>query len=237
VLDATAERGEVREGGFPEVKDTLEEACKSGLLLRGNGDGAVEGVDDHAGVRDTLGGELALVVAEAEAELVGKAVPSGLSLGAPGGTGGARADWALAVEASTGRVGGGLGDEDGVVNPDGAVERSRLEAAAVERGKLGGTVRGGRGAPGAGRRRRRRGALDATHEHVEGGAGVALSEVGGSEAADEAVDAKTAHGLVAEAEARGGATSRQSWTTWPCSSMAKTRVQKGLPVQPEKILR
>ncbi len=41
------------------------------------------GVDDHAGKGDTLGGELALVVAEAETELVGQAVPSGSR--APGG--------------------------------------------------------------------------------------------------------------------------------------------------------
>jgi hypothetical protein len=113
------------------------------------------------------------------------------------------------MEAIAGRVGGGLGDEDGVIDPDGAVKRGRLEAAAVERGKLGRTVRGGRGAPGAGRRSRRRGApseetLDAAHEHVEGGTGVSLAEVGGSEATDEAVDTKTAHGLVTEAEARGG---------------------------------
>jgi hypothetical protein len=31
-----------------------------------------------------------------------------------------------------------------------------------------------------------------------------LAEVGGSEATNEAVDTKTAHGLVTEAEARGG---------------------------------
>jgi hypothetical protein len=154
-----------------------------------------------------LGRKLALVVTEAEAELVSEAVPSGL--GAPGGAGGAGADRALAVEASAGRVRGGLGDEDGVVDPDGAVKRSRLEAAAVEGGKLGRTVRGGGEAPGAGRRRGVRGApgkktLNATHEHGEGGAGVSLAEVGGSEATDEAVDTKTAHGLVTEAEARGG---------------------------------
>ena len=89
MLDATAKGGEVREGGFPEVEETLEEARKAGLLLRRNGDGAVEGVDDHASIRDTLGGELALVVAEAEAELLSEAVPSGL--GAPGGAGGAGA--------------------------------------------------------------------------------------------------------------------------------------------------
>ena len=149
MLDATAKGGEVREGGFPEVEETLEEARKAGLLLRRNGDGAVEGVDDHASVRDTLGGELALVVTEAEAELLSEAVPSGL--GAAGGAGGAGADRALAVEASAGRVRGGLGDEDGVVNPDGAVKRGRLEAAAVKGGKLGRTVRGG------GRRRERGG--------------------------------------------------------------------------------
>ncbi len=44
-------------------------------------------------------------------------------------------------------------------------------------------------------------ALDGTHQSVEGGARVALAKVGGGEAANEAVDAKTAHGLVAETEA------------------------------------
>jgi hypothetical protein len=46
-------------------------------------------------------------------------------------------------------------------------------------------------------------ALDSSHEGVERGAGVALPEVGGGETADETIDAKNAHGLVAEAEARG----------------------------------
>ncbi len=44
---------------------------------------------------------------------------------------------------------------------------------------------------------------DGTHESVERRAGVALSEVGGGEAADEAVDAEAVHGLVAQAKARG----------------------------------
>jgi hypothetical protein len=44
-------------------------------------------------------------------------------------------------------------------------------------------------------------ALNGAHEGVEGGAGVALPEVGGGKAAHEAVDAEATHGLVAEAEA------------------------------------
>jgi hypothetical protein len=48
------------------------------------------------------------------------------------------------------------------------------------------------------------GALDAPHEHVKRRAGVALAEMSGSEAADEAVNAETAHGLVTETEARVG---------------------------------
>jgi hypothetical protein len=44
-------------------------------------------------------------------------------------------------------------------------------------------------------------ALNGTHEGVEGGAGVPLSEVGGGKAAHEAVDAEATHSLVAEAEA------------------------------------
>ena len=50
-------------------------------------------------------------------------------------------------------------------------------------------------------------ALDAAHQSVEGGAGVALAEVGGGETADEAVDAEAAHCLVAQAEARPGVAS------------------------------
>ena len=43
--------------------------------------------------------------------------------------------------------------------------------------------------------------LTASHEGIEGGARVALAEVGSREAAHEAVDAESAHGLVAETEA------------------------------------
>ncbi len=39
------------------------------------------------------------------------------------------------------------------------------------------------------------------HEGVEGGAGILLPEVGGGEAANEAINAEATHGLVAEAEA------------------------------------
>ena len=43
--------------------------------------------------------------------------------------------------------------------------------------------------------------MDSTHEGVERRASVALPEVGGSEAADNAVDAEATHGLVAQAKA------------------------------------
>ena len=49
--------------------------------------------------------------------------------------------------------------------------------------------------------------LDGAHHSVEGGSGVALAEVGGGEAAYEAVDAEAAHGLVAQAEAGPGVAS------------------------------
>ena len=43
--------------------------------------------------------------------------------------------------------------------------------------------------------------MDSTHEGVERRASVALPEVGGGGAADNAVDAEAAHGLIAQAEA------------------------------------
>ena len=43
--------------------------------------------------------------------------------------------------------------------------------------------------------------LNGAHEGVQRRAGAALAEVGRGEAADEAIDAETTHGLVAQAEA------------------------------------
>ena len=51
------------------------------------------------------------------------------------------------------------------------------------------------------RRPARKETLDAAHEGVEGGAGVALAEVSRSEPPHKAVDAETAHGFVTQAEA------------------------------------
>jgi hypothetical protein len=45
------------------------------------------------------------------------------------------------------------------------------------------------------------GALDASHKNVERGTGVALTKVSRREASNETVNAKSAHGLVAKAEA------------------------------------
>ena len=97
----------------------------------------------------------------------------------------------------------GLGDEDSVVDPDRGVEGRVVETTA-DRFRL----RGGEPAR-VGPRGRSRGpagqeALDAPHEGVEGGAGVALAKVCRREPADEAVDAEAAHGLVTEAEAGVG---------------------------------
>jgi hypothetical protein len=54
-----------------------------------------------------------------------------------------------------------------------------------------------------GRRRRptREEALDGAHQGIEGGAGVALAEVGRGEPADEAINSEGTHGLVAETKA------------------------------------
>jgi hypothetical protein len=55
----------------------------------------------------------------------------------------------------------------------------------------------------AGSATRKEEALDGTHESSERRASVALSEVSSGEAADKVIDAETAHGFVAQAEARG----------------------------------
>ncbi len=76
--DAAAERGEVVRRALPPAEKLLEAAGEAKLLLRRDGDGAAESVDDHAGVRDALGRELALLIAETQTEVVGEAVPAGL---------------------------------------------------------------------------------------------------------------------------------------------------------------
>jgi hypothetical protein len=101
-----------------------------------------------------------------------------------------------------------LGGIDGVVHPDGAVEGRGVKAARRSGGEghLGDVSPQLRDTGRAERRRRRRRptgeeALDGAHQDIEGGAGVALAEVGRGKPADEAVNAEATHGLVAETEA------------------------------------
>ncbi len=113
----------------------------------------------------------------------------------------------------------GLGDEDGIVDPDDGVEGLVVEAPAEARRLGAGSLAWGGGGPaGVGPARVRRAAacqkaLDSPHEGVEGGARVALSEVSRSKAAHEAVDAEAAHSLVAEPEASVRVTSHDQAPT------------------------
>jgi hypothetical protein len=70
VLDTSAQRGEVGQGGLASVEEALEEGGQAGDLLGWHGERAQERVHDHAGVGDPLARCLALVDAEAKAELV-----------------------------------------------------------------------------------------------------------------------------------------------------------------------
>ena len=70
----------------------LKAAGQAELFLEWDGDGAAESVEDHAGIRDTLGRELARLVVEAEAEVVGELMPT--SMGTPGRVSGVAADGA-----------------------------------------------------------------------------------------------------------------------------------------------
>jgi hypothetical protein len=120
-----------------------------------------------------------------------------------------------------------LGDVDGIIHPDGAVERCVVKAARGgasrldNRGRRGGgrgRGRGGSGEEGGGgsrlaARAKRCGfdggssgkeTLDAAHQHIEWRTGVPLAGVGRREAPDEAVNEKNAHGLVAQAQAAEG---------------------------------
>ena len=143
-----------------------------------------------------------------------------------------RAAAVLADLANAGRLRWGLKGVDRIVNPNGAVQSSVVEAAkgrASPRGR--GRRRGSGGSRGrlphaasVGRGELRRSAprekpLDASHENVEGRSGVSLPEVGGSKPADEAINAETAHFFV---EASQPITTRHGWMTWPCSSVVKT---------------
>ena len=128
-------------------------------------------------------------------------------LGAPGLPGEFVAGRAPAEQAGAGGMRSSLSDVDRIVHPHGAVEGRGVETTRRgggegDRGGVSRRVRSTRRVKGAGRPRRptREEALDAAHQDVEGGSGVALAEVGRGEAAHEAVDAEAAHGLVAEAE-------------------------------------
>ncbi len=75
MLDAATKGGELGERGLPAVEKFLEESRQLGFLVGGNGKCTVESVHYHAGICCTLGRGLALIFAQAEAELVDKAVP------------------------------------------------------------------------------------------------------------------------------------------------------------------
>ena len=152
----------------------------------------MEGVDLHACVRDALGRQLLLIVAEAEAEFVREAMPVGLHASGSSCSPGADRALAAAVLANAGRVRWGLKGVDRiVVDPKGAVQSSVVEAAKGrasprDRGRRRGSG-GSRGrlphAASVGRSEPRRSAprekpLDASHENVEGRSGVSLPEDG-----------------------------------------------------------
>ena len=94
-------------------------------------DSASIGVHDHAGVRDALRLQLSLIVTETQAEVVSEAVPA--QLGAAGSTSRAAADRAAAREAGARAVRRGLGDKNGVVDPDRGVEGRVVETTVHRR--------------------------------------------------------------------------------------------------------
>ena len=118
---------------FAPVEETLQALGEAELLVGRDGDSAAIGIHDHAGVRDALRRQLSLVVAEAQAEVVGEAVPA--QLGAAGSAGRASADRAAAGEAGARAVGRGLGGENGVVDPDRGVKGRVVETTADRRGR------------------------------------------------------------------------------------------------------
>ena len=213
MLHAPTKRGQVGQGGPPAVEETLQEACQTNFLVWWDGDGAPKGVNRYTSVCYALGGKLAPVVAESESELVCQVVPPGFGLA--GSASSARADRAAADEAGAGRVRRRFGHEDRAVDPHDRVQGCGVETTALDwlrdrgRGERGGGGGAGSGTrrvwarwTGAGARRARKRWIH--RMRTLSGAGVALAEMSGSEAADEAADAETAHGLVTGAEERVG---------------------------------
>jgi hypothetical protein len=94
MLDTASERGEERYGAFAAVKEILQKGGEAQLLLRRDGDGTQEGIDHDTSVGNSLQRELTFVVAEAQAERMGEAVP--VRLGASRSAGRPRADRAAA---------------------------------------------------------------------------------------------------------------------------------------------
>ncbi len=202
MLNAAALGSELRERGLPAVEKILNESCQLGFLVGGDGQCAEESVHNHAGISYTLGRVLTLVVAQVEAELGRQAMPP--MLRAPGLAGESRADGAAAHKSQAGGMRWCFSGEDRIVHPNGAVKGRRVEAAWRRGG--GSRINGVRprlpGACGVKRARLLRGtareeALDASHEDVERGAGVALAKVSRRKASHEA---ESAHGLVTEAK-------------------------------------
>jgi hypothetical protein len=206
VLDAASQRGKLGERSLPAIEKILKESRQLCFLVGGDGQGAEEGVHDHAGVCYTLGRVLAFVVAQAEAEFGSQAVPTVLR--ATGFASESGANGATADESQARGMRWCFGGEDRIVHPNGAVEGRRVEAARRQGGEgrhgcVGIRLLNARGVEGArvpwGAAREE--ALDATHEDVERRASVALAKVSCRKASNKTVDAEATHGLVAETEA------------------------------------
>ena len=132
VLDATAEGGKLRQRSLAAKEKVLEAFGKAGLLLGWYGDRATVRVDDHAGVDDALRRKLPLVVTKAESERCSEVVP--VVLRSASSAGGTTADGTAAKKTGAGRVGGCLGDVDGVVYPHDAVDGLGMQATSSGRG-------------------------------------------------------------------------------------------------------
>jgi hypothetical protein len=78
MLNATPERSKLRERGLMAEEEVLQKGGQAGLLVGRDGDSSVVGVDSHARVDHALGWQLALIVAEAETEVVSQAMPVAL---------------------------------------------------------------------------------------------------------------------------------------------------------------
>jgi hypothetical protein len=70
VLHAAAKRGEVMHGAFTPAEEFLEALSQAEFLVGRDGDGAAEGINDHASVSDALRWKLSFLVAEPQAEFV-----------------------------------------------------------------------------------------------------------------------------------------------------------------------